>query len=63
MRERSSITPMKMKERDGEQHVVGHHPEHALRKRAEETDRSNNPSRWPSTAKASETPPSVKATG
>ena len=36
MRERSSITPMKMNKRDREQHLVGHDAEHALRKGAEE---------------------------
>ena len=62
MRERSSITPMKMNSGIASSTVLVITPKMRCGS-AYRRPRSIAPSAWPSTAKASETPPSVSATG
>ena len=50
-------------QRDREQHRVGHHAEDALRQRVEEAEVHRAERRGRAAAKASDTPPSVSATG
>ena len=62
MRERSSITPMKIKSGIASSTSLVITPNTRCGN-APRNLRSNKPSRCPSNAKASDTPPSVKATG
>ncbi len=63
MRERSSITPMKMNSGMASSTSLVMHAEDALRQRAEEREVHHAGSMRRATAKPSDTPPSVSATG